>query len=95
MSFKKLKIFFKVHNFLALGPQLTSKLLVTPACLQCASDWPRTFLHPRYFCSGYHYFLFKSTYLAAIQGKVQKQYSHNVTAMNTSMHNVSYTPARL
>ena len=31
-------------------PQLISKLLVTSACLHAASDWPRTFLHPRCFC---------------------------------------------
>ena len=31
-------------------PQLISKLLVASACLHVASDWPRTFLHPRCFC---------------------------------------------
>ena len=37
-------------------PQLISKLLVASACLHVASDWPRTFLHPRCFCLAYHYF---------------------------------------
>ena len=32
-------IFDKVISW----PQLISKLLVTPACLHAASDWPRTF----------------------------------------------------
>ena len=44
MSFKELKV-FKVTSW----PQLMSRLLVAPACLHVASDWPRTFLHPRYF----------------------------------------------
>ena len=38
-------------------PQLIAKLLVASACLHAASDWPRTFLHPRCFCLAYHYFL--------------------------------------
>ena len=38
-------------------PQLISKLLVASACLHAASDWPRTFLHPRCFYLAYHYFL--------------------------------------
>ena len=55
-------IFDKVTSW----PQLISKLLVTPACLHAASDWPRTFLHPRHFClrsisllfvNKYHYFV--------------------------------------
>ena len=30
-------------------PQLISKLLVAPACLHAASDWPRTFFTPKVF----------------------------------------------
>ena len=35
-------------------PQLISRLLVTPACLHAASDWPHTFLNPRCFCLAYY-----------------------------------------
>ena len=35
-------------------PQLISKLLIASACLHAASDWPRTFLHPRCFCLPYY-----------------------------------------
>ena len=37
--------FDKVTSWL----QLISEFLVAPACLHVASDWPRTFLHPRCF----------------------------------------------
>ena len=37
-------------------PQLISSRL--PVC-NVASDWLRTFLHPRCFCLAYHYFLYK------------------------------------
>ena len=52
MLFKELKIFF---DKVICWPQL----LVAPACLHVASDWPQTFLHPRCFCLAiaYHYFL--------------------------------------
>ena len=46
MSFKELKSFFdKVTSW----PQLISKLLVAPACLHVASDWPHTFYTPGVF----------------------------------------------
>ena len=35
-------------------PQLISEFLVTHACCNVASNWPRTFLHPRSFCLAYH-----------------------------------------
>ena len=38
-------IFDKVTSW----PQLTSKLLVAPACLNVSSDWPRTFITPKVF----------------------------------------------
>ena len=38
------------EKYFSSWPQLISKLLVAPAWLHAASDWPRTFLHPRCFC---------------------------------------------
>ena len=54
-------IFDKVTSW----PQLISKLLVAPACLHVASDWPRTFFIPKVFLfsisllfvNKYHYFV--------------------------------------
>ena len=48
MSFKELKTF--LIKYITSCPQLISKLLVAPACLHVASDWPRTFLYPRCYC---------------------------------------------
>ena len=44
------KICYKLLYVATPWPQLISKLLVASACLHAASDWPRTFLHPRCFC---------------------------------------------
>ena len=41
-----------IFDKVASWPQLISRLLVAPACLHAASDWPRTFLHPR--CLAYY-----------------------------------------
>ena len=54
-------IFDKVTSW----PQLISKLLVAPACLHVASDWPCTFFTPKVFlfsisllfANKYHYFV--------------------------------------
>ena len=50
-------IFDKVTSW----PQLISKVLVAPACLHVASDWPCTFLHPRCFCLAYDIFSYVAT----------------------------------
>ena len=39
-----------IFDEVASWPQLISYLLVATTCLHAASDWPRTFLHPRCFC---------------------------------------------
>ena len=48
-------------KWLTSWPQLISKLLVAPACLHIASDWPRTFFTPQVFClafvNKYYYFV--------------------------------------
>ena len=47
-------IFDKVTSW----PQQISKLLVAPACLHAASDWPCTCFTPKvFFTYIYHYFL--------------------------------------
>ena len=46
-----LATFLCIFDKVAFWPQLISYLLVAPACLHAASDWPCTFLHPRCFCS--------------------------------------------
>ena len=57
MSFKELQIFDKVTSW----PQLISNLLVCLPVCNVASDWPRTFLHPRCFCLVYVYILTQSS----------------------------------
>ena len=55
VSFKELQIFDEVTSWPQVYQTFWSRL---PVC-NVASDWPRTFLHPRCFCLAYHYFLYK------------------------------------
>ena len=47
-------IFDKVTSW----PQLMRKLLVAPACLHAASDWPRTFITPKMFLFSILYYTY-------------------------------------
>ena len=53
MCYKLLHVIQGVKSILIKSltswPQLISKLLVAPACLHVASDWPRTFFTPKVF----------------------------------------------
>ena len=57
-------------NFLALLDIRVFLSLITIV----ASDWPRTFLHPRCFCLAYHYFLLEilRKYYEEVVGEVAK-----------------------
>ena len=63
MSFKELKFFEKSW------PQLISKLLVAPACLYVASDWPRTFFTPNVFLFSIS-LLFVNKYVSLLCGSI-------------------------
>ena len=54
-------------------PYLISEFLVTYITI-VASDWPRTFLHPRCFCLTYHFFLLEilRKYYEEVVGEVVK-----------------------
>ena len=54
-------------------PYLISEFLVAYITI-VASDWLRTFLHPRYFCLAYHFFLLEilRKYYEDVVGEVAK-----------------------
>ena len=59
-----------MFNFLALLDIRVSVAYITIV----ASDWPRTFLHPRCFCLAYHFFLLEilRKYYEKVVGEVAK-----------------------
>ena len=71
--------FDKVANFLASTD--ISKLLVAPACLHVASDWPRTFFTPKVFL--FSLYLHESNLLGQLY---QECVSKEIKAANTFKH---------
>ena len=63
-----------IFDIVTSWPQLISRPLVAPACLHAASDWSRTFLHPRCFCLAY---VISRLMILSREAKKKKQAVHD------------------